>query len=524
MIAAALLGAVLLALPGEPVAPGTPIVSITINRHDVFDLDDPGTSSWPYRAANALHIVSAERFIRSQLLFRVGDRIDPALLAESERILRATGFLSPVTITARPVPGGAEVAVETRDQWTTEAAVNFGLAGKQHKFGFSLVEQNLLGWGKKLQVLWKSDPERDSLTTIYSDPLLLGTHWTLDLAHSDASDGTVDDGRLEYPFYALDTPRAGGVEWRRNGLLEYLWAGGDKQVSGESRLHAFRLWGGVGVPGGAGVTNRVTVGVFQDGAEFARWGYLDGRPYPTPADRDLAGVEVGFEQQADRWKVIQGFRSWARQEDVPLGPNWHARVGVSLPGLGGDARRLRFDAGVTLGWLRGRQYTWLEAGLTGRLDDGRGADDVLHVETGAALTGSQGWRARIAADVSHDLDLESQLPLGADTGLRGWDPATFDGTSRAVANLEYRRRLTGEVLHLGIIGMTVFADAGRTWDPRVGQDTGGVRLDAGAGVTIEITRAAILHIIRLEVGVPDRSALPGGSRTPLFLITGVSLF
>jgi hypothetical protein len=51
-----------------------------------------------------------------------------------------------------------------------------------------------------------------------------------------------------------------------------------------------------------------------------------------------------------------------------------------------------------------------------------------------------------------------------------------------------------------------------------------VRLDAGAGVTVEITRAAILHIIRLEVGVPDRSALPGGSRKPLFLITGVSLF
>ncbi len=518
MVAATVIGAVLLALAGEPATPGTPIVAITVIRHDVFDLSDPGTSAWPYRTANALHVVSRERFIRSLLLFRVGDSVDPSRLAESERILRATGFLSPVTITARPAPGGVEVVVETRDQWTTEAAINFGLAGKQHKFGFSLVEQNLLGWGKKLQLLWKSDPERDSLTTIYSDPLLFGTRWTLDAAHSNASDGTVDDLRLEYPFFALDTRRAGGVEWQRNSLVEYLWAGGEKQVSGDSRLHSFRLWGGIGLPGGGETTNRITAGVFADRAEFTGWSYLDGRPYGTPAGRDLAGIEVGFEQQADRWKVIQGFRSWMRQEDVPLGPNWHATIGVSLPLFGGDARRLRLAADMTLGWLHGRQYTWLVGGYSSRLDGGTRANEVLHLELGTALTGSQGFRARVAADVGHALDREKQLTLGADTGLRGWDPSTFDGTARAVANIEYRRRLTGEVLHLGIIGMTVFADAGRTWSPRVGADTGGVRLDAGAGLTVEVTRAAILHIIRLEVGLPDNGA------GPLVLITGVSLF
>ena len=46
---------------------GTPIVSITIVRHDVFDTDQPGTRSWPYRAANALHFLTHEGFIRSQL-------------------------------------------------------------------------------------------------------------------------------------------------------------------------------------------------------------------------------------------------------------------------------------------------------------------------------------------------------------------------------------------------------------------------------------------------------------------------
>jgi hypothetical protein len=505
-------------LAGESVPPGTPIVAITVIRSDVFDLSEPGTSSWPYRAANALHVVSRESFIRSLLLFREGDAVDPALLAESERILRATGFLSPVTITAQPAPGGAEVVVRTRDQWTTEAGLNFGIAGSQQKYGLALTEQNFAGYGKRVEAVFRSDEERDSLTAIYHDPLLLGTRWRLDVAYSDTSDGSAERVFLVRPFYALDTARAGGVEWERESLIEYLWAGGDKQIAGAAATRSLRLWGGVGLAASGRSRNRVTAGVFLDRAEFSEWGYLDGRAYPTPADRDLAGVEVSFEHQSDRWEVIQGFRAWSRQEDVPLGPNWRAALGVSLPALGGESDRLPFSTNVALGLRRGAQYSWLIAAASGRLDDGQAANVVLHAEVGTARTGAHGWRARIAADLGHALDGERQLALGADNGLRGWDPFTFDGTSRAVANLEYRRRLTGEVLHLGILGMTVFADAGRTWSPRVGADTGGVRVAAGAGLAVEITRAAILRIVRLEVGFGDDGS------GPLLLLTGSSLF
>jgi len=102
--------------------------------------------------------------------------------------------------------------------------------------------------------------------------------------------------------------------------------------------------------------------------------------------------------------------------------------------------------------------------------------------------------------------------------LRGYDPDTFDGTSRAVVNLEWRKRLTGEVLHLAVLGVTVFADAGKTWGARVGPDTGGWRGDVGVGILGEITRAAILRVVRLEVAFPDRG------NGPTVLLTGVSLF
>jgi len=518
MLLTAVLWAALAAWPGGSVPAGTPIVSITIIRHDVFDLDEPGTSAWFYRAANALHVVSRERFIRSLLLFAEGDQLDPELLAESERVLRATGFLSPVTIVAHPAAGGAEVVVETRDQWTTEASLGLNVAGRQRKVGFTLTEQNFAGYGKRVEAVWRSDEERDSLTAIYHDPLLLGTRWNLDAAYSDTSDGSAEVLRLVRPFYALDTARAGGLEWERDALVEYLWADGDKQVAGEATMRTFRLWGGFRLPAAERATRRVTAGVFVDRARFAGWSYLDDRAYPTPADRDLTGLELGYEHQSHRWEVIQGFRAWSRQEDLPLGPNWRVSLGFSLPALGGDAHRLRFASDLQLGVLRGGRHSWLVAAVGGRLDDGRMANTALHLEAGTAWLGATSFRARVAADLGHELDLDRQLALGADTGLRGWDPSTFDGTSRAVANLELRRRLTGEVLHLGIIGLTVFADAGRTWSPRVGRDTDGVRFDAGLGLAVEITRAAILRIVRIEVGFGD-----DGGR-PVLLLTGASLF
>src|SRR5512140_1195509 len=145
----------LLALAGpaaraEDVAPGTPIVAVRIDRHDVFDLDDPSTSAWPYRWVDAVHIMTRESFIRSLLLFKAGDRLDPIQLAESEILLRATGFLNPVKITARPAPGGAEVVVETHDQWTLALNASFGMSGDRRTVSLGVSEDNVFGLGKAL--------------------------------------------------------------------------------------------------------------------------------------------------------------------------------------------------------------------------------------------------------------------------------------------------------------------------------------------------------------------------------------
>ena len=499
-------------------APGTPIVAVRIVRHDVFDIDDPKTSSWPYRAAAALHVLSRERYIRSILLFREGEPLDAGQLAESERLLRATGFLNPVTIRARAVEGGAEVVVETRDQWTTEVALNFGVAGSRSRVGFSLSEQNFLGLGKSLSLDARRDDERDSLTVSYDDPQFLGSRWQLAAGYRDASDGTMNALRFEYPFYSLATRRAGGGAWRHETLREYLWSGGEKTVSGDASRSVMRLWGGMRMPWNDGITDRLTLGIFHDRASYDDWRWQDGAPYPDPEDRELSGIEVGWEHQADRWAVVQGFRVWVRQEDVPLGPNWRASLGVSAPLFGGDQTRLPFAGSVTAGTLRGAWYSWLNVAISGRLEDGSVANGVLHVDGGTARTGRSGVRMRAALDLGNDLDLDRQLTLGADTGLRGWEPDWFDGTSRAVANVEWRRLITDDFLHVLAVGVVVFADGGTSWGARIGAPTDGLRGDVGVGLLGEITRASILRVLRADIAWPDT-----GGR-PTIILSGVSLF
>lgn len=500
------------------VAPGTPIVAVRIERHDIYDLDDPATSGRAYRWIDALHALTRENFIRSLLLFRVGDALDPLRLAESELILRGTGFLNPVTISAYPVPGGAEVVVETRDQWTIGLDFTYDVSGNRERSGGSISDDNLLGTGKSVLLDFSSDPERTSKTVGYKDLTFFGSRWQLDLKYTTSSDGFARFLRVQYPFYALKTPRAGGVEWREESSEGHLWSEGERSVKGAADSRDFEAWFGLRLPGEDIRTDRLIVGLFGERARFGEWRRTDGSPYPRPADRDLLGAEVGWEHQTFRWQVVQGFRSWNRQEDLPLGPNWRVTTGFSSPALGGDRPRLRYRAALDVGRWRERTYMWAHADLTGRVERGQLANALTHLELGGAMTGKAGFRLRAAADLGHELDGERQLTLGADTGLRGYDPNSFDGTSRTVANVEWRRRLTGEFLHIAVLGLTAFADTGKTWGARVGPSSEGWRSDVGAGVLLEITRASVVRIVRLEVAFPDR----GGP--PVFQITSQSLF
>src|SRR5207247_7727641 len=80
-------------------ATGAVIGEIVVDTHNIFDLDDPQESSFPYRAANALHITTRPSLIRRLLLFKSGERVSVRLIEETERLIRSNSSVYDVAIT-----------------------------------------------------------------------------------------------------------------------------------------------------------------------------------------------------------------------------------------------------------------------------------------------------------------------------------------------------------------------------------------------------------------------------------------
>jgi hypothetical protein len=291
------------------------------------------------------------------------------------------------------------------------------------------------------------------------------------------------------------------LSWR---LDEYLYSDAEQVVTGRVERSGARLWWGLRLPSTSRIIRRLTTGIDVRDDAYSDWRWIDdGRPYPQPEDRRIAGPRISYRQIANRFAVVQGFRGWKAQEDVGLGLNLRAGMTISLPAFGGDRARLPIDGRAS---LVGRRGDWVLLGDCfgeARIEDRGLADAVLGFQIGAAQLGHHGWQLRFRTDVSRNLDSDRQLTLGADVGLRGWSPDTFDGTSRALVNVQWRRLLVEDLFHVASIGMVVFADAGRTWEPRVGRGTDGIRTDLGVGVLADLSRIGIASLARFEVAMPD---------------------
>ena len=488
----------------DPALEGLRIAAIHVDRNDIFDTSDPKTKAWFYRWANALHIVSKEDFIRSMLLFKEGDPYSASLAAESARMLRGLGIMNPVNITAHRVDDGVDVMVETRDQWTLKAGAKLGVFGSDASYRVDFEEENLFGWGKAVSVAYESDKERNSWSLGYFDPNVFNSRWRVNLVHATYSDGFHDEVVIDRPFYSLATPWTWGVSGLRQELIDHLYSQSESVVEGLHETERLSVWGGARLPGGSDVTRRLIAGWDHRRNLYSDWVWEDtGEPYPTPDDRLINGPRLSYEQVVDRFIVVEGFRAWAVQEDVPLGPNFSLTTIFSSPTFGGDRRRLLTAGRAHAASRRGRWLLLGDTWFSGRLEDGAAHNLVAGLQLGAAQLGIRGWQIRFLVEGSRRLDRDRQLTLGADLGLRGWDPDYFDGTGRAILNVQWRRLLKKEVLGLFSFGIVLFGDAGKTWDPRVGPDTEGVRFDAGAGLLFDLSHLGRSTLLRIDAAVPD---------------------
>jgi len=523
---------------------GARIRNIEIRVDDVFDPNNPKERSWPYRAANALHITSRDSTIRPQLLFKPGDVYDRRVLDETARNLRGRSYLNEATITPlayHPEDNTVDVMVEVHDVWTLNVGASYGRTGGANHSGFQLEDSNLLGLGKDLNIEREYQVERNVWTVGYSDPNLFSSRWELNTKYSSATDGGTRSFRLDHPFFSLDTRWYAEFDGLSNRQT-------DRRYEASTEVDQYRTEHesyGAGVGWSTGLRNgwvqRVSTGYRSDRYHYAA--NEDLTLLPLPDDERFEYPWIKYSVLEDNYEVERNRDQVGRTEDVYYGRSLDFMIGDSLPLFGADRQAWIMQMTVRDAWhLSARQSLFFEFDVTGRYEAAQWQGTMASVLFRYDFRRS--WKnlftASMISDYGTNLDPSQTLYLGGDSsdasnanstststlrtsssgGLRGYPLHYRSGTRRNLLTIEQRYYTDWQILRLLTVGGAAFLDVGQIsgGDPTLPASRSGVLSDVGFGLRLGNVRSSTGEVFHIEVAFPLTPA-PGVSKVQFLVVT-----
>ncbi len=498
----------------EVVRHGARIGAVRVAVSNVFDTTNPDEDKRLYRWADKVHVKTHDSVVANVLLFRPGDRFDPRVLEESARLLRKQPEIAEASVVPTAYhrdTNTVDVRVETRDSWSLSLDLKFGRSGGKNDYGFGFEEKNLLGTGKKLLLSHTSDVDRAQNILGYGDENVFGSRVRLDATYADTSDGLRKALNAGRPFFALDT------RWSLSGSLlderrvDQMYDLGETVDEFEHRDKLVSIEGGWsrGLVGGR--TRRWLLGLTD--AED-RFGPSDNGVGPRflPADRKLVYPWFGIQIVGDEFRELEELNDMGRTEDVHLGLSFTGSIGYSTERLGADRNAWLAQLEAHKGWepAPGRLVLVDTAASTRREHEGL-RNSVVTADVHYYLRNFRNklFMVSASATTTGRLDLDRQILVGGDSGVRGYPLRYQSGTKRGVLTLEERVFTDWYPWHLVRIGYAAFFDAGRTWgrDPRATPSLGLLR-DVGFGLRLSSPRASSGTIVHIDLAFPldgDRS-------------------
>jgi len=487
-------------------AAGARIGTITIRALDIFDTSRPDEDTRLFRLANRLHRNTRNTTIVDRLLFREGEPYQARLLQESERLLRDTRYLYDASVTpVRYVEGVVDIEVVTRDVWTLNPGVSFGRKGGKSSSGFEVEELNLIGLGSQINFKQLNEVDRDITSVRYVDRQLGSSWWALEAEHSDFSDGGAKRFSLEQPFYSLDTRWAGGVSTFDTDRIDSRYDLGEEvgEYLVDQRFKSAYIGYSKGLQGR--FVTRWSLGVTSDAREFSD--VPGGNPDTLiPGDRKLVYPWIRVDWLENDFRAARNRDQIERTEDFQYGWNVSTRLGYSSSGLGADLNAFIFDSKLSKGFEFGeKKVLLLAAALEGRYEEGNFQDTLLSAS--ARYYHRQSDRrlffASLNVDSGEKLDVDRELMLGGDTGLRGFPLRYQGGQGRWLMTIEQRAFTDWYPFRLVHVGAAAFLDVGGTWgrDPYASK-TQGVLGDVGVGLRLGNSRTALGNVLHIDLAFP----------------------
>jgi outer membrane protein assembly factor BamA len=494
--------------PEELEERGAVVGRVDVAVDDIFDESDPRENRALYRLANRLHVDTKDSVVLSQVLLQPGDRYSVQRANETARILRGKRYLydsAVEPVAYDPDTNTVDLVVRVRDVWSLSPGIGFGRSGGANKAKARIVDENFLGRGMYLAVGYSSGVDRSGLSFDVRDQNILQSWWGVDAGYSDNSDGNAATLSLTRPFYSLDARWSAGFRGVTGDQLTPLYDLGEK-------VNEFRQQSDfLGIEGGRsrglvnGWTTRWVAGYRYDRSHFEE-SFEDVPTVLLPRDRTLSYPWVGVELIQDRYQTTRNQDQIGRTEDVYLGRSVRLELGWTADVLGGDRSAGIFSLSGRSGKYMGKRgLLFVESFWNGRLESGNLADSLLSVGGHYYLRFNEKNIFTLTVEGQHgfDLDLDHQLLLGGDTGLRGYPLRYQGGDTRALLSVEERYFTDWFPFRLVRVGGAVFADAGRTWGTApLASEPQGWLTDVGFGLRLGNARSGLGNVFHLDLAFP----------------------
>lgn len=488
-------------------SPDTRIGTVTIVRNNVFDPTNPEEDKGIYRLVNRLHLKTRSGVVSEQLLFAEGDVYSERTLAESGRLLRGNRYIQEASVEAvQRDDGSVDVNVTTSDVWSLGPKLHYSTSGGESSSSFGLKETNLFGTGMAVELAFESDVDRDSTSISFRDRHLGSSWYDLRTEFAENSDGHTRRLSLEKPFYSLENTNANGFSFYDDDRIDSLYDHGDiaAQFRHQSKSHSAYYGWSKGLLDGK--TTRYTAGLAYDDNRFAAIEHPEGSYAVVPEDRTLLYPFIGIDVLQDRFETSRNRDQISRTEDLFVGTRFGARLGVAREQLGSDRDAWLIDAyaDTTVGETEKRAVTFHSA-LATRVE--RDGVHNLTVNLGTRYDIRQSdkrlFYANLSGTYGHNLDLDKQLLLGGDTGLRGYPLRYQTGDKKILLTLEQRFFTDWYPFRVVNVGAAVFFDAGRTWDSGAYPASNeGLLKDIGVGLRLGNPRSGLGRVIHVDLAFP----------------------
>ena len=428
---------------------GMIIAKIHIDALEVFGPSFSDTTkkadNWIEEFANAIHTKSNLKTIEKQLLFHVGDVLDPELMYENERLLRKLPYLKDIKITVEKdsiYPAFVNVTVLTKDRFSF--GVSGGVSGTQSG-DIRLYNKNIFGIGHEFSVKFVGHVNKEpylGFETYYKVNNISGRFLDVQLAYLNTFR---DEGfifNLDKPFVTTDMRWGYGLTVSRLYRTEKITDNDPIKLEEPLNESYNNIWAGYSINIG---TNRENVTQLTLTSAVQNFNFFQ-KPDVTPgnehlfANRTLYMAGINFSQR--RYIQDQLIYSYGITEDIPEGYKHELLYGYDANEFG-DRHYLQFITSNGNLLLSRKGYLFLSSGIGGYLNKGKLEQGQLHanLEFITKITTAGRKQVRSFINIDYTLGIKryelEYLTLGRFDHITGFDSKTAIGQHRLAFKLEH---------------------------------------------------------------------------------------